>query len=125
MKIYIILSFYLFNLIACNSNKNHTKIEKGRVDIKAIKNSNNFPRGFLNIKILDAQNENQKITFSEIFVNGISMPTLDSVKQVLIKPGKFKVAVRSPNFYPISKTIKIEQGYDIYMIFYLQDEPRY
>lgn len=125
MKKYIILSFYLLTLNACIVNKNHPKIDKGRVEIKATKNSNNFPRGFLNIRVIDAQNENQKITFSEIFVNGISMPTLDSVKQVLIKPGKFKVSVRSPHFYPLSKTVRIEEGYDIHMVFYLQYEPQY
>jgi hypothetical protein len=72
LKMFVLLTFYLFSIISCSTTKNYTVSEKGNVIIRKVKNSNGHSGGVLNLTLYDFENPKDTFEHCCFTVNGIS-----------------------------------------------------
>jgi carbamoylphosphate synthase large subunit len=125
LKIFILLTFYLFSIASCFTNKNYIVSDKGNVVIRKVKHENGQSRGFLKLTLINSEDLKDTVTTSHFKVNGIDFMALSNAQKIPVSPGKYKITSLYIGAYQMSVNIIQEAGFDTNIDFYLKSEPFY
>lgn len=125
LRLASLVCYFIVLFISCSTKNIYNEQSKGRIVTRKKECRKENARVFLDLSLFDAKDEKQKIDFSMFTINGLFFPIKDSTFRVQLYPGKYKIEAYAFNFEPIVTTIKIEQGNDVFLDFYLEYDVKY